>query len=114
MSLGLYSESLLLAGNAPNPAEAFLHRLKKLIDTATKRGTLTPPPKSGLDLIKAHKAHAWSTAAVTLARISFNCAPEKTALGGKKYFLKLSPMVAQGTLYITVRVLLRRFKKKSW
>lgn len=49
---------------------------------------------------------------MTPAPISFNCAPEKTAHGGKKYFWKLSPMVAQGTLYITVRVLLRRFKKK--
>lgn len=27
------------------------HRLKTLTDTAPKRGILTPPPKSGLDLI---------------------------------------------------------------
>lgn len=33
---------------------------------------------------------------------------------GKQYFWKLSPVVAQGTHYIIVRVLLRHLKKQSW
>lgn len=93
------------------------HRVKTLTDTAPK-GNFDPATQIRFRPDLKNKQHTRLTPGAQMPSPQqvppLTLCTQENGSWGKQYFWKLSPVVAQGTHYIIVRVLLRHLKKQSW